>query len=331
MNKDKLSPADILNWYKSMDIEEVIETDFNKLAKDNSALRDRLLGRNSSSGNASRDNSDGNITSSRETSNTDSKQQGSNPQTSSNKTEQDLSPQGSEITSHPYDEAGAGNTRAQVTSALNPQSLAPTEAIAEARRVADNCNSASELYQAVLNFEHCPLKKSATNTVFSDGAIGSEVMLIGEAPGANEDKQGIPFCGESGQLLDNIFKAIKLKRQKNLYISNTIFWRPPGNRVPTNEEIEMCRPFLERHIYLAAPKLLVMVGSTSAMSLLGRKLKITQARQQLFYYTNPYLREDIPSTAIFHPAYLLRQPQKKKSVWEDLLKIQELLASLSTN
>jgi uracil-DNA glycosylase family 4 len=193
------------------------------------------------------------------------------------------------------------------------------------RNIVDSIKTLEELEVAINTFDGCDLKKGATNTVFADGIKTAKIMLIGEAPGASEDAEGIPFCGDSGQLLDNILKTINLSRKTNLYITNTIFWRPPANRRPTQEEIEICRPFVEKHIALINPKLLILVGATAVSSLLGPDLQISTIRQNYYSYHNPYLATPITTTALFHPAYLLRQPFQKKSTWLDLLKIQKFL------
>ncbi len=183
-----------------------------------------------------------------------------------------------------------------------------------------------ELKKAVMSFDGCDLKKTATNVVFGDGASDAKIMLIGEAPGAEEDEQGVPFCGDSGKLLDNMLASIGLSREKNVYITNTIFWRPPANRRPTKEEIAVCRPFVEQHIALIKPELLILVGSTAVSSLIGSDLEISKIRQEYYSYTNEYLSDHIPTTAIFHPAYLMRQPSQKKQAWYDLLKIKEFIS-----
>ena len=193
--------------------------------------------------------------------------------------------------------------------------------------IADSCNTLEELRNAVVSFNGCDLKKTAIKTVFADGNISANIMLIGEAPGASEDAKGIPFCGESGILLDNIFKSIHLSRNDNLYITNSVFWRPPANRRPTNEEIEMCKPFLEKHIALIKPRLIVLVGSTAVSAILGHHFKISDVRGQFSTYQNRYLSEKIDLTAIFHPAYLLRQPSQKKDTWYDILRIKKYLES----
>lgn len=203
------------------------------------------------------------------------------------------------------------------------KSLSPIKAEAEARRLADSCSTLEELKNALENFDGLSIKKTATNTVFSDGNSKAEIMLIGEAPGANEDIEGIPFCGASGQLMDAILKFAGFERKKNIYISNTVFWRPPGNRRPTPEELATCRPFVEKHISLIKPKLLVLVGGTATLSLLDTKIGITKLRGKFHQYKNQYLSNNIPAIAIFHPSYLLRQPMQKRVFWLDLLMIKK--------
>ena len=186
----------------------------------------------------------------------------------------------------------------------------------------DKCESLTELLSLIEAFDKCELKKSAISTVFSHGNPKADILFIGEAPGASEDEQGIPFCGQSGKLLDNIIAAIGLTREKNAYITNTVFWRPPANRKPTYEEIENCRPFVKKHIALIKPKLIIMVGSTAVESLLEINSPITKLRGKYFDYTNEYMDgKSIRATAIFHPSYLLRQPAHKKTMWFDMLKI----------
>jgi DNA polymerase len=152
-------------------------------------------------------------------------------------------------------------------------------------------------------------------------------MFVGEAPGADEDRQGVPFCGVSGQLLDKMLSFIGLARSENFYITNTLFWRPPGNRQPTPEEIEMCRPFVEKHIALVNPKLLVLVGGTATKAVLNETRGITRLRGQAFTYRNGYLDREIPVRVIYHPSYLLRTPTAKKQTWADLLDIRDFLTS----
>lgn len=207
------------------------------------------------------------------------------------------------------------------TSASNP-------AIEAARLLADKATNLEELRASIENFEHCELKQFATNTVFADGVADANVLILGEAPGATEDEQGVPFCGESGVMLDRMLESINISRTTNAYITNTIFWRPPANRRPTTAEIETCKPFVEKHIALIKPKLIILCGGTAVTSLLGKKTSIGDIRQTNFPYTNKYLSEEIPTTAIFHPAFLLRQPTQKKTTWYDLLKIQDFLSGI---
>ena len=200
-----------------------------------------------------------------------------------------------------------------------------TDLVKKARSVANQCNTLEELRLAVESFEGLSIKKTANNTVFSDGNPKAEVMAIGEAPGANEDEEGIPFCGVSGKLLDQVLLSVNLSRKENLYITNSLFWRPPGNRKPTEEENAVCLPFVEKHIAIIKPKLILLVGSTSASALLKSNETISRLRNKLYQYKNDYMEESIPAAVIFHPSYLLRQPLQKKTVWFDLLKIKNEL------
>lgn len=202
--------------------------------------------------------------------------------------------------------------------------LIKTDNIYMARQMADKVKSLEELKQVLLNFDLCELKFGAKNLVFADGKQDAKVMLIGEAPGATEDEKGIPFCGVSGQLLDNMLASIGLFREKNFYITNTVFWRPPDNRQPTTTEVEICRPFVEKHISLIAPEIIILVGGVAVSSLLGQSEQISKVRGQIFKYSNPYINA-IDTTAIFHPAYLIRQPGRKKTAWFDMLKLKKIL------
>lgn len=198
--------------------------------------------------------------------------------------------------------------------------------VKKARELADASNSVDDLRKVVENFDgYLDIKKLATNTVFGEGNPNADILILGEAPGNNEDIEGIPFCGQSGELLNNMFERIGIKRQ-DLYITNTLFWRPPGNRTPTSEEVAICRPFVEKHIALVNPKIIIFMGATALNSLINTNLTITKARRQLFDYSNQYLQgRVIKSTPLFHPSYLLRQSTKKKEAWGDMLFIQSLL------
>jgi uracil-DNA glycosylase family 4 len=177
-------------------------------------------------------------------------------------------------------------------------------------------------------YDGCALKAMATNTVFADGNPTSPVMFIGEAPGQEEDRQGLPFVGKSGQLLNKMIESIGLTRQ-DVYVTNVVNWRPPGNRPPTQDEISQCLPFLERHIDLIAPKVIVLLGSTAMKGLLKFTGSLSQARGVLHGYTSPGgLIAKVLVT--FHPSYLLRVPSQKRLAWEDLLRLQECLQALET-
>ena len=182
----------------------------------------------------------------------------------------------------------------------------------------DQINKISSLEQLksyMSDFKGCELYKSSTNMVFSDGNPKSEIMLIGEAPGHDEDIQGKPFVGRSGKLLDKMLEAIELNREK-VYIANIIPWRPPSNRRPTDEEIEICLPFIKKHIELIKPKALMLLGSTATFALLKNTEGITKIRGN---WVDLNLNSiSVPTLPTFHPAFLLRQPAQKKHVWEDL-------------
>ncbi|HJK87343.1 MAG TPA: uracil-DNA glycosylase [Candidatus Megaira endosymbiont of Hartmannula sinica] len=194
----------------------------------------------------------------------------------------------------------------------------------------ENIKDLKELENYVINKIDCPLKKFANKCVFSNKEYNydesnKQIMLIGEAPGATEDLEGRPFCGESGKLLDNIFKSINLYREKELYICNSVFWRPPSNRRPSKEEIEICRPALLKHISLVKPKLIILVGNTANEAIYEKEMNYKHIRDKFLKYKNEYMEEETFITAIFHPAYLLRQPNKKKEMWEKIIKIKEFL------
>ncbi len=201
----------------------------------------------------------------------------------------------------------------------------PIDAIQEAKKLADAADSLEALYDAIANFDGCPLKKTAMHTVTHDGTASGDVMIIGEAPGADEDRRGIPFCGVSGQLLDKMLASIGYYREKNLYISNMIFWRPPGNRNPTPEELAICRPFVEKHIALVQPKLLLLVGGVAAKDMLNATVGITRLRGKLHTYRQDSPAYEVPAMATLHPSYLLRQPGEKRLAWSDMLMVKEQL------
>ena len=201
---------------------------------------------------------------------------------------------------------------------------APSE---DTRELAGACADFDELRAAIAAFDGCALKRTATNTVIGTGDQAA-LMVVGEAPGAEEDRRGLPFVGPAGQLLDRMLAAIGLARDA-VYITNILPWRPPGNRSPTAEEIALCQPFVERQIALVQPRVLVLVGGISAKALLDKREGITRLRGTWREFTAPGLAEPISTMATFHPAYLLRQPAAKREVWRDLLSIEKKLAELS--
>lgn len=202
--------------------------------------------------------------------------------------------------------------------------------------LAKNANTLEELRDAIANFDGLALKRTATNMVFSDGNPEARIMLVGEAPGADEDRQGKPFVGQSGQLLDKILASIGLSRagedmSRAVYISNMLNWRPPGNRTPTPAEIEISLPFIEKHIMLVKPQILILCGGVSAKSLLGSNVSVSKLRKKWHDYKplNTELHSSgaspIKAIVTYHPAYLLRTPIQKRAVWQDMLMLQESL------
>jgi DNA polymerase len=201
------------------------------------------------------------------------------------------------------------------------------ESVGDARRIAATCGSLDELRQELERFDGCALRRTATRLCFADGAADARIMLIGEAPGSEEDRQGKPFVGPSGQMLDRMLATIGLDRSL-VWITNVIFWRPPGNRAPTAAEIAVCQPFLERQIEILAPAVIVFVGGIAARALLGRNDGVTALRGRRFAYAGPNLPAPIPALVMFHPAYLLRTPLNKRFAWRDLLTLDAWLAEL---
>jgi uracil-DNA glycosylase family 4 len=197
-----------------------------------------------------------------------------------------------------------------------------------ARALAAAAKSVAELREAVAAYEGCALKATARNTVFSDGVDDAPVLIIGEAPGKDEDERGKPFVGRSGQLLDKMLAQIGLSRQSNTLISNTIYWRPPGNRDPTQGEIVACLPFVERLIELKAPKLLILTGKAAAHTVLKREDGVMRLRGRKLSYNREGLAAPVNAMVMLHPAYLLRQPQQKRLAWADLLQAERWLDEL---
>jgi uracil-DNA glycosylase family 4 len=209
--------------------------------------------------------------------------------------------------------------------APSPAGLARPPASAQtAAAIAQAAGTLEELRTSLARFDGCPLKATATNLVFADGNPKARVMLVGEAPGGDEDRLGKPFVGVSGQLLDRMLACIGLDRT-SAYITNILPWRPPGNRSPTAAEIAICLPFVERQIELVAPDLLVLLGGTSAKTLLQTADGIVKTRGKWRSYTSPGLPQPVAAIATYHPAYLLRSPAQKRDSWRDLLMIKNKL------
>ena len=192
-----------------------------------------------------------------------------------------------------------------------------------AQQAAAQATTLDALREAMAAFEHCELKRGARNLVFCDGTADARVMIVGEAPGRDEDRQGKPFVGRAGQLLDRMLAAIGMARHADdparaVYITNVLPWRPPQNRDPTPEEIAMLLPFVQRHVELVDPELVVLMGNTSCQAGLGRR-GITRLRG---IWTQAYGRPALP---MFHPAGLLRNPHNKRHAWADLLELQARL------
>jgi uracil-DNA glycosylase family 4 len=201
----------------------------------------------------------------------------------------------------------------------------PTLVAQDAQALAAGCRTVAELEQAVRLYDGCGLKKTATNTVFADGNPQARLMLVGEAPGADEDRQGKPFVGLSGKLLDRMLAAIGYDRG-SAYITNILFWRPPGNRQPTPQEIQQCLPFVVRHVELVNPAVLVLLGGTSAKTMLNQTEGIMRLRGRWFEYKTNESLPVIPALATYHPAYLLRSPGQKREAWRDFLALKMRLS-----
>ncbi|MEM9317838.1 MAG: uracil-DNA glycosylase [Pseudomonadota bacterium] len=211
--------------------------------------------------------------------------------------------------------------KADVPSA--PDAASALDPIAAARRAATEARDLDALRAALESYQHCELRLGAKSLVFADGNPAARVMIIGEAPGRDEDSQGKPFVGRAGQLLDRMFGAIGLNRgaaraDQALYITNILPWRPPQNRDPSAEEIAMMRPFMDAHIALADPDLIVLMGNISCQAILGRR-GITRLRGTWSEF------ESRPTLPMFHPAYLLRNPSAKREAWQDLLSLKARL------
>lgn len=208
--------------------------------------------------------------------------------------------------------------------------LPTDEAVQLAQQTAQGASTLMALDKAIKEFDGCPLKPGARSTVVYDGDLSAKVLVIGEGPGRDEDRLGKPFVGRAGQLLDKMLGAIGLARdagegQQSVCITNAIYWRPPGNRTPSPAEVAICRPFLEKFIELAQPRLLLLLGNVPTQALFPDAPGITRARGTLRTYKGQ--SREVPALPLFHPAFLLRQPAQKRLAWADLLLAQETLRS----
>jgi uracil-DNA glycosylase len=217
----------------------------------------------------------------------------------------------------------------RATAVAPPQALAESlaDAAQSARLIAAAAESVAALGAAIAQFDGCALKRTATNTVFIDGNPAAPVLFLGEGPGAEEDRTGLPFVGRAGQLLDRMLAAIGLDRGSVL-ISNVVYWRPPGNRTPSAAEIAACLPFVMRLVALVRPKILVLLGGTAAQALLPQGQGITRLRGRWFDLAVPGLDDPLPTLPMFHPSFLLRTPERKREAWRDLLALKARLEAL---
>lgn len=208
--------------------------------------------------------------------------------------------------------------------ATPPPSQASDELVKAARALAAGTSDVDALRSALMSFEGCGLRKTATNLVFFDGAPSAKMMMIGGAPGAQEDRQGKPFVGPSGALLDKMLASIGVQRN-DVLLSNTVFWRPPGNRTPTEQEAAICLPFIQRLIELVQPEILITLGGPASKALLGESQGVGRLRGRWFSYKSAALENPIDATVMFSPESLLKTPNQKRAAWQDLLMIREKL------
>nr|WP_070960154.1 uracil-DNA glycosylase [Hyphomonas sp. Mor2] len=219
-----------------------------------------------------------------------------------------------------------GEVRNSRKSRRNSQKSLP-DWIKEAEALAAAADSLAALKTAIESFDGCPLKQLCEKTVVYDGTLEAPVMILGEGPGGQEDRIGLPFVGKAGQLLDKMLAAIQLDRKTNTFISNVNYWRPPGNRNPEADELAVCRPFVNRMVDLAQPKIIIATGGVAAKSLLDTKTGIMRLRGSERPFETP-AGTRVPLVPMFHPAYLLRRPQDKSRAWRDLLLVQARLKEM---
>ena len=202
------------------------------------------------------------------------------------------------------------------------------EAVKKAVDLAGQAKSIDELRAALEGFDGCPLKKTAMNMVFGDGGPDAKVMLIGDVPGEDEDRQGVPFVGPGGQLLDKMLASIGLDR-RDVFVSNTVFWRPPGKRSANLGEIAVCLPFVERLVEIVDPQLLITLGEAATHSLLAQQGSLSRLRGKWFTYETLRMSHPIAACGLYHPGFLLKSPAMKRQAWLDLMAIKAKLAQLN--
>ncbi len=233
----------------------------------------------------------------------------------------------------PGRQTGGAPSRMAVTTSSPAAPATARQSVADragsrSAQLAQACASIADLKQAVEAYDGCALKQTCQRTVFSDGNPKARIMLVGEAPGRDEDEQGLPFVGASGKLLDRMLASIGLDRDR-VYITNVIYWRPPGNRKPEPSEVDLCLPFMERQIELIDPAVMMFLGGAAATALLAKTEGITKLRGKWHDYAAPGLQRPIPCLPTYHPAYLLRTPIHKREAWRDLVTLRKKLAELS--
>lgn len=226
------------------------------------------------------------------------------------------------------DKAAPAPAAARVAASAVAAPPRAADAVDMARAAAEASHDLEALREAIAAFEGCGLKRTARGPVFADGAPDAPVMLMGEAPGGEEDEAGLPFVGPSGRFLDRMLASVGLSRRENLRIANVSPWRPPGNRKLTADEIAVCAPFARRHVALVRPRLLLLAGGAAAQALLGTEEGIMKLRGKPRRVSGLVEGADIPVHCLLHPAYLLRRPQDKALMWKDLLRVEADISAL---
>lgn len=220
-------------------------------------------------------------------------------------------------------------SRPPARPATRPAAPSPAteRAVGDAIHAVEDAASIDDIRAALEAFEGCALKRTATNLVIERGSAQARIVLVGEAPGAEEDRRGLPFVGPSGQLLDRMLQSVGLD-ERHVLITNTVFWRPPGNRPPSQAETAACQPFLRRLLELVDPEVVVALGGPASQTLLGRTDGVTKLRGRWFPLQSLGLSRPAQATVTFHPAYLLRSPAQKRLAWRDILAIRSKLTEL---